>query len=49
MEHFYQNIHGWFSYEYIYKNIVEQAAEEAAAHGIVAESNEIHTFIQIPE
>ena len=25
MEHFYQNIPGWFSYEYVYKDIVEQA------------------------
>lgn len=29
MEHFYQNIHGWFSYEYIYKNIVDQAADNS--------------------
>lgn len=29
MEHFYQNIHGWFSYEYIYKNIVEQADDNS--------------------
>lgn len=24
MEHFYENISGWFSYDYIYKDIVEQ-------------------------
>lgn len=29
MEHFYQNIEGWFSYEYIYKDIVEQADENS--------------------
>lgn len=29
MEHFYQNIEGWFSYEYIYKDIVEQASENS--------------------
>jgi len=29
MEHFYQNISGWFSYEYIYKDIVEQADEDS--------------------
>jgi len=27
MEHFYQDIPGWFSYEYIYKDMVEQAEE----------------------
>ena len=27
MEHFYQDIHGWFSYEYIYKDMVEQAED----------------------
>lgn len=25
MEHFYQNIDGWFSYEYIYNSMVQQA------------------------
>lgn len=25
MEHFYQDIEGWFSYEYVYKDMVEQA------------------------
>lgn len=25
MEHFYENIPGWFSYDYIYKDMVEQA------------------------
>jgi predicted O-methyltransferase YrrM len=29
MEHFYQNIEGWFSYEYIYKDLVEQAEEDS--------------------
>lgn len=29
MEHFYQNIDGWFSYEYIYKDIVEQAEDDS--------------------
>lgn len=29
MEHFYQNIDGWFSYEYIYKDVVEQAEEDS--------------------
>lgn len=27
MEHFYQNIHGWFSYEYIYKEVVDMAED----------------------
>jgi len=27
MEHFYQNIHGWFSYEHIYKDMVKQASD----------------------
>jgi len=27
MEHFYKNIPGWFSYEYIYKDIVEQSED----------------------
>jgi predicted O-methyltransferase YrrM len=27
MEHFYQNIDGWFSYEYIYKDMVDQAED----------------------
>ena len=27
MEHFYQDIEGWFSYDYIYKDMVEQAAD----------------------
>ena len=27
MEHFYQNIHGWFSYDYVYKDIVNQAQD----------------------
>lgn len=25
MEHFYQDIHGWFSYDYIYSSMVDQA------------------------
>jgi len=25
MEHFYENIHGWFSYDYVYKDMVAQA------------------------
>jgi predicted O-methyltransferase YrrM len=29
MEHFYQNIEGWFSYEYLYKHVVEQAKDGA--------------------
>jgi len=29
MEHFYQNIDGWFSYEYIYKDMVDQADEDS--------------------
>jgi predicted O-methyltransferase YrrM len=29
MEHFYQDIPGWFSYEYIYKDMVEQAEEDS--------------------
>jgi predicted O-methyltransferase YrrM len=29
MEHFYQNIPGWFSYEYVYKDIVEQADDNS--------------------
>lgn len=29
MEHFYQNIDGWFSYEYIYKDVVAQAEEDS--------------------
>jgi predicted O-methyltransferase YrrM len=28
MEHFYQNIEGWFSYEYIYKDMIDQAEGE---------------------
>jgi len=27
MEHFYKDIPGWFSYEYVYKDIVEQAED----------------------
>jgi hypothetical protein len=27
MEHFYQNIEGWFSYDYIYKHVVETATD----------------------
>lgn len=29
MEHFYQNIEGWFSYEYIYKHAVTQTRNDA--------------------
>jgi predicted O-methyltransferase YrrM len=29
MEHFYRNIPGWFSYEYVYKDIVEQADDDS--------------------
>jgi hypothetical protein len=29
MEHFYQNIPGWFSYEYVYKDMVEQADDDS--------------------
>jgi predicted O-methyltransferase YrrM len=29
MEHFYQNIDGWFSYEYIYKSVVDQADDDS--------------------
>lgn len=29
MQHFYQNIEGWFSYEYIYKHAVNQARTNA--------------------
>ena len=29
MEHFYQNIPGWFSYEYVYKDLVEQADDDS--------------------
>ena len=29
MEHFYQNIEGWFSYEYVYKDMVEQADDDS--------------------
>jgi predicted O-methyltransferase YrrM len=29
MEHFYQNIYGWFSYDYIYKDLVEQADDDS--------------------
>lgn len=29
MEHFYQNIDGWFSYEYIYKDMVDQADDNS--------------------
>jgi predicted O-methyltransferase YrrM len=29
MEHFYQNIDGWFSYEYIYKDIVQQSDDDS--------------------
>lgn len=29
MEHFYQNIEGWFSYEYIYKDIVGQTEDDS--------------------
>jgi predicted O-methyltransferase YrrM len=27
MEHFYEDVYGWFSYDYIYKDIVQQAEE----------------------
>jgi predicted O-methyltransferase YrrM len=27
MEHFYENIHGWFSYDYVYRDVVEQAED----------------------
>lgn len=29
MEHFYQDIYGWFSYEYIYKDMVDQAEDDS--------------------
>lgn len=29
MEHFYQDIDGWFSYDYIYKDIVEQSNDNS--------------------
>jgi len=29
MEHFYQNIPGWFSYDYVYKDMVEQADDDS--------------------
>lgn len=29
MEHFYETITGWFSYEYVYKDVVEQADEDS--------------------
>jgi predicted O-methyltransferase YrrM len=29
MEHFYENIYGWFSYEHIYKDMVEQADDSS--------------------
>lgn len=29
MEHFYQNIEGWFSYEYIYKDVIDQAEDDS--------------------
>lgn len=29
MEHFYENIEGWFSYDYLYKDAVERAADGA--------------------
>jgi len=29
MEHFYQNIDGWFSYEYLYKDMVAQAEDNS--------------------
>lgn len=29
MEHFYQDIDGWFSYEYVYKDIVRQADDKS--------------------
>lgn len=29
MEHFYQNIPGWFSYNYVYKDLVEQADDDS--------------------
>lgn len=27
MDHFYQNIPGWFSYEYLYKDMIEQSTD----------------------
>jgi predicted O-methyltransferase YrrM len=29
MEHFYQDIEGWFSYEYVYKDMIEQADDNS--------------------
>jgi predicted O-methyltransferase YrrM len=29
MEHFYQDVAGWFSYEYVYKDIVQQAEDDS--------------------
>jgi len=29
MEHFYENIHGWFSYDYLYKDAVDRAEDGA--------------------
>lgn len=29
MEHFYQHIEGWFSYEYIYRDMVQQAVDDS--------------------
>jgi hypothetical protein len=29
MEHFYQNIEGWFSYEYVYQDMIQQADDNS--------------------
>jgi len=29
IDHFYKDIHGWFSYEYIYRDMIEQANENS--------------------
>ena len=29
MEHFYENIPGWFSYDYLYRDAVERAEDES--------------------
>jgi hypothetical protein len=47
MEHFYQDIPGWFSYEYVYKDMIKQALSEAAGH-LDPTNTGVHFFISIP-
>jgi hypothetical protein len=41
MEHFYENIDGWFSYDYLYKDAVARA-EDGAVFVEIAEETQVN-------